>query len=181
MDRAMKHANRFPATRSFVALAFLGTLLLGPAANAQITHLDPSVRHAIMSGHYVVKYRLHDMPLAVMTAASAARDPKVAKSPLIMADAGGPFQATDVIVIRRLPGYRLIAAYGSDDYWIMHYEVGGVAHTYHVAVFAAQPQAAAAQFLWHARVTHALSGIDELRKLIRTGSSAIDDSYTRFY
>jgi hypothetical protein len=115
-----------------------------------------------------------------MAAASEARGPKLAHPPLDLADPGAPFQSTDVIVTRGLPGRRLVAAFASDNYWIMHYEAGGIAHTYHVAVFAVEGKHA--RFVWHARVQRKLSGIDDLRHVIRGGDPAmIDDTYTEFY
>jgi hypothetical protein len=97
-----------------------------------------------------------------------------------MADPGQPFQATDVIVDKRLPGRRLIAAYGSADAWIVHYEAGGVAHTYNIAFFRLHGKMAT--FVWQANVHRALSGISALQELVRADKpGTIDDSYTRFY
>jgi hypothetical protein len=121
-----------------------------------------------------------DIPPAVMAAAAAARGPGAAQYPLEMADPGRPFQVTDVVVDKTLPGRRLIAAYAAADDWIVHYEAGGVAHTYHVAFFRIHGKTAA--FVWQGRVAHPLSGIAALHALVRTDKpGAIDDSYTRFY
>src|ERR1700722_9925728 len=99
-------------------------------ATAQTQHLDAATRNAVLAGGYRTVVRVADIPPAVMAAAAAARGPGLAKYPLELADPGQPFQVTDVIVDKRLPGRRLIAAYASADAWIVHYEAGGVAHTY---------------------------------------------------
>jgi hypothetical protein len=150
-----------------------------PAA-AQTQHLDAATRSAILSGSYRTVAHVADIPAAVMAAAAAARGPGLAGYPLEMADPGQPFQATDVIVDKRLPGRRLIAAYGSAGAWILHYEAGGVAHTYHVAFFSLHGKTAA--FVWQASVPRTLGGIDALQGLVRSDKpGALDDSYTRFY
>jgi hypothetical protein len=56
---------------------------------------------------------------------------------LDMADPGAPFQATDVIVMPRLPPRRLIAAGCSADHCLVYYERGGFAHVHYAVVFKA--------------------------------------------
>ena len=159
------------------ALVFGVTAIPAPA---QTQHLDAATRTAILAGGYRTVVHVADVPTAVMAAAAAARGPGLGGYPLEMADPGQPFQATDVIVDKRLPGRRLIAAYASADVWIVHYEAGGVAHTYHVAFFRLHGNAAT--FVWQASVPRTLSGLAALRELVRSDKpGAIDDSYTRFY
>jgi hypothetical protein len=167
------------ARASTVMAALVFGVAAVPAA-AQTQHLDAATRTAILAGSYRTVVRVADIPPAVMAAAAAARGPDLGGYPLEMADPGQPFQATDVIVDKRLPGRRLIAAYASTAAWIVHYEAGGVAHTYHIAFFRLHGKRAT--FVWQASVPRTLSGIVALQELVRSDKQgAIDDSYTRFY
>lgn len=51
-----------------------------------------------------------------------------------LAEPGQKWNATDVITDPTLPGKRLIWAAVGGEYYIVHYERGGIAHTYHVLV-----------------------------------------------
>lgn len=51
-----------------------------------------------------------------------------------LADPGKKWNATDVIIDPTLPAKRLIWAAIGGDYYVVHYERGGIAHTYHVLV-----------------------------------------------
>lgn len=53
---------------------------------------------------------------------------------LRMADPGQPFQVTDVVMDRTLPGRRLILAGQAKDVVVVHYERGGFAHLYKLVV-----------------------------------------------
>jgi hypothetical protein len=49
-----------------------------------------------------------------------------------MAEPGQKWNATDAISDPSLPGKRLIWAAVGGDYYVVHYERGGIAHTFHV-------------------------------------------------
>ena len=51
-----------------------------------------------------------------------------------MADPGQRWNATDSIVDPSLPGKRLIWAAVGGEYYVVHYERGGIAHTFHVVI-----------------------------------------------
>jgi len=162
------------------ALALAGPLLLSAGAGAEVKHLDAALRQAIFTEHFRVVERVADIPGAVMSAAGQARGPKLAQFKLEMADPGQPFQATDVIVNPALPGRRLIAAYASSDYWILHYEAGGIAHTFHFAAFSWRD--GRAHLVWHAEVFHTVATLDDLRRLLRQDdASKVDDADAQFY
>lgn len=163
-----------------VALWTASLTLLPQIALAQVQHLSDPVRHAVLTENFRVVVHVKDIPSSVMSAASKARGPDYNAAPLEFAEPGAEFQATDVIVKPELPGRRFDAGYSSDDYFIMRYEVGGIAHTFHVAVFHLSGKNAT--FVWQAQVPSTLTGLDDLRKLLRNpDSKALNDSYTRFY
>jgi hypothetical protein len=51
-----------------------------------------------------------------------------------VADPGQKWNATDAIIDPTLPGRRLIWAAVGGEYYVVHYERGGIAHTYHILV-----------------------------------------------
>ena len=51
-----------------------------------------------------------------------------------LAEPGGKWNATDVVVDTTLPSKRLIWAAVGGDYYVVHYERGGIAHTFHILV-----------------------------------------------
>jgi hypothetical protein len=51
-----------------------------------------------------------------------------------LAEPGGKWNATDSIIDPTLPGKRLIWAAIGRDYYVVHYERGGIAHTFHVLI-----------------------------------------------
>jgi hypothetical protein len=68
-----------------------------------------------------------ELPLAVLALCDGGSDGK-------LAEPGQNWNATDSITDRTLPGKRLIWAAAGDDYYVVHYERGGIAHTYHILV-----------------------------------------------
>ena len=83
---------------------------------------------------------------------------------VLLAEPGAYFQVTDVIVNSELPGRRLIFAGASKEYCFIHYEMGGIAHTYFVILFRLAGDGAT--FEWGARSDHAFRDLGELRKAI---------------
>jgi hypothetical protein len=51
-----------------------------------------------------------------------------------LAEPGQKWNATDAIIDPTLPGKRLIWAAVGGEYYVVHYERGGIAHTFHVLV-----------------------------------------------
>lgn len=86
---------------------------------------------------------------------------------LDIAEPGAEFQVTDEIVTPRLPIRRLVTAGCSIAYCLVYYERGGVAHTWHVALFHWTP--AATRFEWGGNAPGGLGTIDEVRKAILSG------------
>lgn len=87
---------------------------------------------------------------------------------LDIAEPGAEFQATDVIVNPTLPGRRLVAAGCSTGYCLVYYERGGIAHTWHVALFYWTP--AATRFEWGGIAPGGLATIDDVRNAVLSGA-----------
>jgi hypothetical protein len=81
----------------------------------------------------------HDLPSAIV----ALCGDKVA-------DPGQNWNATDSITDPTLPGKRLIWAAAGGDYYVVHYERGGIAHTFHVLVAQLNKGNAKPKVVWSA-------------------------------
>jgi len=103
---------------------------------AAVTKLAPDDRRRLLEAHDVRLLRtMRQIPEKVVRACasvSASRDFR-------LADAGRPFEATDVIRKESLPRKRLIWAALLPGYAIVHYESGGYALSYHVLVVSFDP------------------------------------------
>jgi hypothetical protein len=86
---------------------------------------------------------------------------------LDIAEPGAEFQVTDVVVNPKLPIRRLVAAGCTNDYCLVYYERGGVAHTWHVALFHWSPEAT--RFEWGGTAPGGLATIDDVRSAILSG------------
>ncbi len=67
-----------------------------------------------------------------------------------LAEPGQNWQATDVITDPTLPGKRLIWAAVGDVYYVVHYERGGIAHTFHILVAKLGKNDAKPTMVWRA-------------------------------
>jgi hypothetical protein len=94
---------------------------------------------------------------------------------LDIAEPGAPFRATDVVVDARLPTRRLVTAGCSIDHCLIYYERGGIAHTWHVALFHWTP--AATRFEWGGLAPGGLRTIGELRTAALSGAVKASDSW----
>ena len=70
---------------------------------------------------------------------------------LYIADAGQPYQVTDVVVVRpgqrELPFRRLLFAFRAGTYHVVYYEMGGIGQSVNAVVFAA-PDSESCRFVW---------------------------------
>ena len=67
-----------------------------------------------------------------------------------LAEPGQKWNATDSIMDPTLPGKRLIWAAVGGDYYVIHYERGGIAHTFHVLVAKLTKNDAKPKVVWRA-------------------------------
>jgi hypothetical protein len=67
-----------------------------------------------------------------------------------LAEPGQKWNATDTISDPTLPGKRLIWAAIGGDYYVAHYERGGIAHTFHILVAKLSKTDAKPKVVWRA-------------------------------
>jgi hypothetical protein len=65
-----------------------------------------------------------------------------------LAEPGKKWEATDVITDDKLPTKRLIWAVSDGEYYIVHYERGGIAHSFHVLIAKLKAGAGKPSFVW---------------------------------
>jgi len=80
---------------------------------------------------------------------------------LRMADAGRPFQATDVVVTPNLPWRRLRFAGQAGELVVVHYEAGGFAHSYLLVVFRSSSRGTSA--VWSGHTTGPIPDLADLK------------------
>jgi hypothetical protein len=67
-----------------------------------------------------------------------------------LAEPGQKWNPTDVITDPTLPGKRLIWAAVGGEYYVVHYEHGGIAHTFHILVAKLTTNDAKPKVVWRA-------------------------------
>ena len=104
--------------------------------------LPEALRTHLKDERFDVVTSLRGLPLGVREALQTL----FGAHTLDIAEPGAEFQANDVVRNPALPTRRLVAAGCSADHCLVHYERGGSAHTWHVAIFHWTPQAT--RFEW---------------------------------
>lgn len=87
---------------------------------------------------------------------------------LDIAEPGAPFQVSDHVVMPNLPARRLVAAGCAIDHCLIHYQRGGYARTWHVALFYWTPEAT--RFEWGGTVTEGFATIADVRTAMLSGA-----------
>jgi hypothetical protein len=87
---------------------------------------------------------------------------------LDIAEPGAEFQLTEPVGSSKLPIRRLVAAGCSIDHCLVHYERGGSAHTWPVAVFHWTPEATRLE--WAGNAPGALATIDDVKSAVLSGA-----------
>jgi hypothetical protein len=110
---------------------------------ADVTKLSPEDRKALQeASRFHEVYSTSDL-LPAIVALCAGDNGKIA-------DPGQKWNATDAIIDPTLPGKRLIWGAAEGEYYVIHYERGGIAHTFHVLVAKMPKGKAKPQVVWRA-------------------------------
>lgn len=125
--------------------------------------LSGALRDRVSEGRFQVVTSIRGLPLGVRGGLQTL----FGSQTLDIAEPGAQFQATDVKVTANLPNRRLAAAGCTIEYCLVYYERGGIAHTWHVALFHWTPDAT--RFEWGGPAPGGLKTIDDVRNAILTG------------
>ena len=126
--------------------------------------LSEALRAHLKDGRFGIVTSIRGLPLGVREELQTL----FGSQTLDIAEPGAEFQVTDVIVNPQLPGRRLVAAGCSTEYCLVYYERGGIAHTWHVALFYWTP--AATRLEWGGTAPGSLGTIDDVRKAVLSGA-----------
>ena len=128
------------------------------------TALSGPLRSHLQAEQFQTVTSIRGLPLGVRDGLQAS----FGSQALDLAEPGAAFWMTDVVVNPNLPTRRLVAAGCSIDHCIVYFERGGIAHTWHVALFHWTP--AATRFEWSGTAPGGLATIDDVQKAILSGA-----------
>jgi len=107
---------------------------------ADVTKLSANDRNVLQdSSRFQEVHSTSDLPPAILTLCGTK-----------IADPGQKWNATDAILDPTLPGKHLIWAAVGGDYYVVHFERGGIAHTFHVLVAKLAKGEAKPKLVWSA-------------------------------
>ncbi len=86
-------------------------------------------------------HSIHDLPCAIV---------KLCAEDGHIADPGQNWNATDAIMDPTLPAKRLIWGAMGGEYYVVHYERGGIAHTFHILIAKLMKDDAKPKVVWSA-------------------------------
>lgn len=92
-----------------------------------------------------------------------------------MAEPGGAWRATDVVLDRHLPHRRFIAVAKSAEFYLVFYERGGIARSDNVAAF--RMVNGAAEPVWHAFVPPGVADPAGLREALGRKAAVVGGGY----
>jgi hypothetical protein len=148
------------------------TCCLPFVAVAQHDQRSSAEREHLLDGQFKLLSKTESIPDNVKQAFS-----KISRqTPFVMANPGQPFQVTDEVFYRKLPWRRLVFAGVQDDRWFLHYERGGLAHSYYVVSFRADSHGDA-RFLWGCGLGESVKTLERLRTMVATCQLADAESY----
>jgi hypothetical protein len=146
-----------------VASTFLATCAAADDQAPPPLLLSETVRSHVRDERFQIVTSVRGLPLGVRDALQGL----FGGPTLELAEPGARFQVTDAIVEPNLPFRRLRLAGCSTDHCIVYYERGGIAHSWHAALFRWTPEAT--RFEWGGTAPGGLATIDEVRTALLSG------------
>ena len=117
---------------------------LGSLCCADVAKLPAEDRRMLQdSPRFHEVHATTNLPSAILALCDSGGDGK-------LAEPGQNWNATDAITDRTLPGKRLIWGALGGEYCVVHYERGGIAHTFHILVAKLSKNDARAKAVWRA-------------------------------
>jgi hypothetical protein len=127
-----------------LSLYLLLTAAIQGFCYADVTKLHAEDRKALLdSSRFHEVHSTKDLPPAILALCDGGGDGK-------LAEPGQNWNATCVITDPTLPGERLVWAAVGSDYSVVHYERGGIAHSFHILVAKLAKDDAKPKLVWRA-------------------------------
>lgn len=155
--------------KSIVLTCAACALIAVAGLKAQAAALHPPAALAGAIGEMREVNSLGGLPTAIRTGIFALPGGGKAGG-WVLAEPGGRWNPTDVIVDASLPGRRMSVALCDASVCALSYERGGIAHVFYVAAFARN--GAAWKMDWLAQGNRTIADANALRALLRTRSAA---------
>lgn len=141
--------------------------------NAPVFHkLSHGEKAHILDRDFSIVKKVDRLPDALKSAFAQL----ASESDFKMANPGEKYQETDFISEPGLPWRRLLFAGISNDRYFIHYEKGGMGHSFYVAIFNVSP-AGKVSFLWGGPGFRAARDLPQLRTLVSVGVFCDDRVY----
>jgi hypothetical protein len=148
-----------------LGLCLLLTAAIQSVCYADVTRLPAEDRKALLeASRFHEVHSTKDLPPAVVAICADDKGK--------LADPGQNWNATDAITDPTLPWKRLIWAAVGSDYYVVHYERGGIDHSFHILVANLTKSDAKPRIVWHA-VGHQLKDFAAFLDALRSGK--LDD------
>jgi hypothetical protein len=144
------------------------------ATQAQEFHkqLSAGAKQHILDSPFTAITKTEEMPASVKQAFAKI----TGESSFLLVNPGQTFRLTDDGVNRTLPRRRLVFAGSRGDQWFIHYELGGLAHSFCVLLFSVDSKNGL-QFIWGGYGLHPAKNLEELRKMVADGQFADDQHF----
>ena len=161
----------FPLVRPMMrmrqlSLCLLFTVAIQTLCHADVTKLPAEDRKVLLdASRFHEVHFTSDLPSVILTLCDGRGDGK-------LAEPGQNWNATDAVTDPTLPWKRLIWAAVGSDYYIVHYERGGIDHSFHILVAKVRKNDAKPMVLWRA-VGRQLKDYAAFLEALRTGK--LDD------
>ena len=126
--------------------------------------LPVTVRDVVKNERFQLVTSIRGMPIGVRDGLQTL----FGSETLDIAESSSAFQVDDMIVNPTLKSRRLVAAWCTIEYCLVHYERGGATHTWHVALFQWTP--AATRFVWGGTAPSRLVTLGDVRNAILSGA-----------
>lgn len=127
-----------------IGFCLLFALAIQSFCCADVTKLSSEDRRVLQdSSRFHEVHSTSDLPSAILALCDDGGDGK-------LANPGEKWNATDVVTDPTLPGKRLIWAAVGGEYYVVHYERGGIAHSFHILVGRLAKNDAKPKVLWRA-------------------------------
>lgn len=137
---------------------------LGESMPLDFPSLSTSEVQLFLDGEFKLVADVRSLPRPVLSAFT-----EQGGSRLLMANPGKKFEATDNIIDASVPRKRLIFAGSTDNKCFVHYEQGGIAHSYVLAFFTLS-SADKMKPLWRTYCDGPAANIHELRSKLASGA-----------
>jgi hypothetical protein len=148
-------------------VSLLVLLLLSINGNAAINHLSNSDRKLMLDeASFKPLKSKNDLPTSVVFLCADFKGR--------LADIGGRWEPSDYITDDKLPQKRLVWAAASGKYYVVHYERGGIGHSFHILL--AKKDGNETVAVWRA-VGDKYSNIAAFIKSLKNGQMEDDPKY----